>query len=205
MRFWWLSCFLLVVSLVAGAKGETTRIEIASGKRPFLTLTGPDTAGQFTVWRGPGTSSADEAGEPSASPRDFADWQAGAVKPPANPRVYRVRFYCAAGGENARESAPSSLCYGVRYAIDPETGQGYIEIPAGDDAEFRGNTRTIYRGVEGSWFRASASWEIVVRPQLEAALASRQSYAQPWYQHQQNYSPPVRTAVSATPLVTPKK
>ena len=40
----------------------------------------------------------------------------------------------------AREDAPSHLCYGVRYAIGSD-GQGFIQIPAVGDKDFKGNTR----------------------------------------------------------------
>jgi hypothetical protein len=49
----------------------------------------------------------------------------------------------------AREDAPTHLCYGVRYAIAPD-GQAFIQIPAADDKDFKGNTQSIYRGVEGA-------------------------------------------------------
>ena len=82
--------FLLALPRTGAAKGETARIEISKGKRPFLTLAGEESAGQFTIWSGPGTSSAGTVGE-----RDIADWSAGAVEPPRNLQVYKVRFYCA--------------------------------------------------------------------------------------------------------------
>jgi len=197
---------ILVLALAAPmacfAKSETARIEIAQGKRAILTLE-PESARQFTIWSGPGTSSTDS--NTTDSPRDFADWSSGAVEPPAKLRVYKVRFYCAALGESERETVPSNFCYGVRYAVDPETGQGYIQIPKDGDRDFPHNTGTILRGVEGQWFHASARWEEVVRPQLDAvhaADASRNSY----YYQQPYYTPPTpsRTAVGATPRVTPK-
>jgi hypothetical protein len=188
---------LLALPPVGIAKSETARIEISKGRRPFLTL-GQESAGQFTIWSGPGTSG-------SADERDIADWSAGAVEPPRNLRVYKVRFYCAALGETPRESVPSSLCYGVRYGIDRDTGQGYIQVPPERDRDFPDNTRTIYRGVEGRWFRASPAWESRVRPQLDAALAppprEYRDYRQPYIY---TPPPPSRTAVGARPSIPTK-
>ena len=196
---------LFAMPAPAAAKSETARIEIAKGKQTLVTLAGEEAAGQFTIWSGPGTSAGppEGPGQMTTSARDIADWLAGSVQPPRKLQVYEVRFYCAARGENARESVPSSLCYGVRYAIDRRSGQGYIQIPAAGDALFPDNTRTIYRGVEGSWFRSSARWEELVRPQVDAALtsASREEtrrYEQPYID---TPPPPSRTAVGARPTV----
>jgi hypothetical protein len=190
---------LLALPQVGAAKGETARIEISKGKRALLTLAGGETAGQFTIWTGPGTPSS------AVDERDIADWRIGAVEPPRGLRVYQVRFYCAADGETPKESVPSSLCYGVRYGIDPDSGLGYVQIPPEGDREFPGNTRTIYRGVEGRWFVASERWEELVRPRLDAALAPP---ARDAYRYDQPYiytpSSPARTAVGARPSIPTK-
>ena len=193
---------LLLIPAIGAAKSETARIEILHGKRPFVTLAGADTAGQFTIWSGPGTEVTAEDGTVSspAHPGDIANWEAGAVQVPRDVKVYKVRFYCAAGDAPAREAGPSHLCYGVRYAISQD-GQGYIQIPAAGDKDFKGNTQSIYRGVEGSWFRASARWESLVRPRIDEALTPDPSAT---YQYQQPIYVPSRTAVGASPTVTPK-
>ena len=193
---------LLLMPAISMAKSETARIEILHGKRPFLVLSGADTAGQFTIWSGPGASvtAADGTVSTPVHPGDIADWQAGAVQIPRDVKVYKVRFYCAAGDEPARENAPTHLCYGVRYAIAAD-GHAFIQIPAVDDKEFKGNAQSIYRGVEGSWFRASLRWEELVRPRIDEALTpapgTGYSYQQPIY------SAP-RTAVGAASSVSPK-
>jgi hypothetical protein len=187
---------LLALPQTGAAEGETARIEISKGKRPLLVLSGQEFAGQFTIWTGPGTPSS------AVDERDFADWRIGAVEPPRGLQVFKVRFYCAAHGETPKESVPSSLCYGVRYGIDPDTGMGYMQIPPEGDREFPGNTRTIYRGVEGRWFVSSARWEELVRPQLDAAQAPAQRDS---YRYQQPYiyttPSPSRTAVGARPAI----
>lgn len=196
---------ILVLALAAPiacvAKSETARIEIAQGRHALVTL-GPTDAGEFTIWSGPGTGSPDAT--PATSPNDFADWSTGAVEPPAKLEVYQVRFYCAALGETARETVPSNLCYGVRYGVDPKTGQGYIQIPQEGDRDFPHNTRTILRGVEGRWFRSAPRWDEVVRPQLDAVHAA--DAARNAYQYQQPYgtATPPHTAAGATSALTPK-
>ena len=202
MRMASITAVLFLMSAVAAAKSDTARIEILHGKRPFLVLTGADTAGQFTIWSGPGTVVTAEDGTESTPvhPGDIANWEAGAVQLPRDVKVYKVRFYCAAGDRPARDDVPSHLCYGVRYAIASD-GQGFIQIPAVGDKDFKGNTQSIYRGVEGSWFRASARWEELVRPRVDEALTPA-PYVGGTYQ-QPIYTAP-RTAVGASSSVSPK-
>lgn len=204
---------LLALPLVSLAKSETTRIEIARGKHAVLTLSGPEEAGQFTIWSGPGTAvtSADGASLTHDDARDFADWIGGPVDPPRGLEVYSVRFYCAAAGETTRETVPSHLCYGVRYAFDRDGGPGYIQIPRARDREFPDNTRSIYRGIEGTWYRASTAWETMVRTKLHAVREAQlqaeiEAARRDGYRRQQGYYEPAPStrAVGATPKVTPK-
>jgi hypothetical protein len=194
---------LLAMPTGAGAKGAVTRIEVAQGRSLLVTLVGEESAGQFTIWSGPGTqvTAADGTVSTPAHPGDIADWAAGAMAAPRKGAMYEVRFYCAEGDVHAAARVPVHQCYGVRYSIERKTGLGYIQVPKADDAQFRGNTQSIYRGVEGSWFRASGRWEELVRPQVEAALAERARIDDDW----QDYTPPARTAVGATSTVTPKQ
>jgi hypothetical protein len=200
---------LLVLPAIGAGKGATTRIEIARGKTPVLTLAGEQSAGQFTIWSGPGTSmtAADGTVSTPEHPGDIARWSAGPVERPRRLQVYQVRFYCAAGAIAESAASPSHQCYGVRYAIDARSGQGYIQIPPANDAEFPLNQQTILRGVEGSWFRASDRWEELVRPQLDAALTTQREPAhrrdQP-YIHVPAPPPASRTAVGARSTVPTK-
>jgi hypothetical protein len=205
MRLAILVAALLAMPALSAAKSQTARIEIAKGKLTLVTLVGEESAGQFTIWSGPGASwtTPDGGDQLSTSDRDIADWLMGAVQPPRKRQVYEVRFYCAARGETERESLPSSLCYGVRYAIDRENGQGYIQIPSANDRQFPANTRSIYRGVEGSWFRSSDRWEELVRPQVDAALTASARESTYRYDPPYIYTPPPasRTAVGARPAI----
>jgi hypothetical protein len=196
-----------VLAGFALAKEPTTRIEVGNEKRAIVVLTGPESAGQFMVWSGLGTSAtnADGLTAPTGD-YDFADWAAGPIEAPQGLAVYSVRFYCAADAPG-HESIPSNQCYGVRYAVAP--GQrGYIQIPDALDPEFPKNMSSIARGVEGKWYWATEQWDEAVRPRLSAALeSSRQDDNRRIYQQQPRVyrqSSPSTRATSATPRVTPK-
>ena len=53
--------------------------------------------------------------------------------------------------------------YIVSYAVAPATGEGYVYLPGKTDERYRLNTKAIYRGREGNWFRASAAWQSAFR------------------------------------------
>jgi hypothetical protein len=158
-----------LASGVCAAKSHVTRIEVLRGKAPLVSIEAP-VAGEFTIWSGPGTggTAGDETGNPR-SDGDIADWRQGAVQAPPKGPVYKVMFLCEAC-EPAREDA--WRCYGVRYAPGGNGAPGLIQIPEAGDPDFPLNLQTIYRGVEGQWFRASAKWEELVRARIQGALAS---------------------------------
>ncbi|HEU4592031.1 MAG TPA: hypothetical protein VFS13_14080 [Steroidobacteraceae bacterium] len=177
-----------IIMQTAAAKGAITRIEIAEGKQSLIVLTGEKSAGQFTIWSGPGTLAGpiDGVREMTTSERDFADWRAGPVEAPRNARTFEVRFYCATMPGSGRAAAPPRPCYGVRYAIDEDTAEGYIQIPPADDPTFPSNEQSIVRGVEGRWLRATQRWEDLVRARLDAATARAD------LERASIYRPPVR-------------
>ena len=147
---------LLILSvpapLVAKAKIVKITIKGADLKTP-IEISDPKTVENFQVWTGPGTSTADR-------PSLIIDWSQGPVsKPPEPLRRYQVSFYTA--GPNDR------IVYVVYYAFSPGAEQGYVYLP-GESDEWAGlNVRSIWRGVEGKWFRAWSAWERVARPLIE--------------------------------------
>jgi hypothetical protein len=196
---------LLVLTFAMGichAKSKTERIEVSRGKAPLVNIEGAD-ADQITIWSGTGTTmtAADGTRRTPTSDRDFADWTAGAVEAPREVQTFNVSFYCKAC-EPARSD--TWRCYSVRYAPGRNGERGYIQIPPAGDDDYEINVRTIYRGVEGQWFRASERWEALVRPRIEAALAAERD-ANPVRYTPVYTPPPQRTAVGAKPSVTPKK
>ena len=87
------------------------------------------------------------------------------VEAPRERPVYSVSFFCKACEPARRDTW---RCYGVRYAPGRDGERGYIQIPKPGDAEYYVNVRTIYRGVEGQWFRATENWDALMRAHLAA-------------------------------------
>jgi hypothetical protein len=148
---------LLILSVPAPllAKGKTTKITIkgANLKTP-IEISGPKILANFQVWTGPGTSGADGQSL-------IIDWSQGPVrKPPESLHRYQVSF---------RTDPNDQIVYVVYYAFSPGAEQGYVYLP-GESDEWPGlNVRSIWRGVEGKWFRAWSAWERVARPLIEKA------------------------------------
>src|SRR6185312_10017507 len=111
----------------------------------------------FQVWTGPGTSTKDEQGL-------NVDWSRGVAAAPQGVRIYEVSFVTSRSDHST---------YVVRYAVDPNTYEGYVYIPGKADAGYKDNVWMIYRGNEGNWFHASADWDRFAQPLIAKALAGR--------------------------------
>jgi len=185
---------------VCAAKSQVMRIEVIRGKSSLVTIEAP-VASEFSIWTGPGTSvSSGGQTRVDYNDGDIADWKHGAVKAPARGPIYNVAFLCEAC-EPARQD--EWRCYGVRYAPGKRGAPGLIQIPEAGDPDFPLNQQTIYRGVEGQWFRASPKWEEIVRGRIQGALAAEQAAANVW-RDDYLYRPPAPVAVGARPTLTPK-
>ena len=146
-----LSIFVLLLAPELLAKGKTVKIVIAGGDlaKP-IEISDPKTLADFQVWAGPGTSSNQGQGL-------IVDWARREVKElPEGLTHYEVSFYVNEPTER--------VAYVVLYAFDPSTRHGYVYIPGKSDQHFQSNVRTIYRGVEGSWFNAWTVWDSVAGP-----------------------------------------
>jgi hypothetical protein len=88
---------------------------------------------------------------------------------PSGLQWYEVSFYI-----KTAKVGEERLIYAVTYEFDPVMEQGYVYLPGKDDERYRRNVHTIYRGNEGSWFRASRAWEEVARPLIAKAKHRRQ-------------------------------
>jgi hypothetical protein len=87
------------------------------------------------------------------------DWASGAVTDrPSGLRTFEVSFYVRYVNRPFAEQ-PDQLAYIVSHAVDPTTGQGYVYLPGKADDPYRLNTKAIYRGCEGHWFRATVEWQ----------------------------------------------
>jgi hypothetical protein len=158
------AAFCLVVMFSATAlvfaKGATTKITIVgAGLARPVEISDPEVLKNFNVWSGPGTFANDVEGTDGF----IIDWASGAVKDrPTGLRIFELSFYVRYANRPFREQT-DQLAYIVSYAVDPATGQGYVYLPGKSDEPYRLNTRAIYRGREGNWFRASAAWQAAFR------------------------------------------
>jgi hypothetical protein len=59
---------------------------------------------------------------------------------------------------------PEELAYVVSYEYDPARAQGFVYLPGNGDPWYALNSRSIYRGLEGNWFRATRAWQDAVVP-----------------------------------------
>ncbi len=172
------AALLLVLALAApallSAKGATVRISLTSrGLQTPIEIRQPTVLERFNVWSGPGTASSlrDPAtGEWARTEGDdgfIVDWRAGEVAGvPEQLERYETSFFVA--GANRTDE---QLAYVVIYAPARQSGEGYVFLPGPGDAHFTLNTRSILRGREGKWYRASAAWQAVVAPLLAARAA----------------------------------
>jgi hypothetical protein len=152
---------LLIASL--DAKGPTTRIVIRDTALGAVSeITDRSVLDQFQVWAGRGTYSGPPDRQNEGTHGFIVDWPAGIVdQRPSQLRSYELRFYVEPKRSTGPlSSAPSEeLAYVVLYENDPSTGQGYVYLPGKADEHFRLNVRSIHRGVEGRWLRASKAWQ----------------------------------------------
>jgi hypothetical protein len=150
---------MLILSVCTSllAKENTVKITISGAglKRP-IEISDPKILANFSVWTGPGTSTADHQGL-------ITDWSHGAVRePPNTPRKYQVSFYVGA-------PANERIVYVVYYVFPPDAGPGYVHLPGKSDEWYGLNVRSILRGEEGKWFPAWDAWERIARPLIEKA------------------------------------
>ena len=138
------------------AKGTTTRITITgAGLQSQVEISDPEVLKNFNVWSGPGTFVNGVEGTEGF----IVDWASGAVTHrPNGLRTFELSFFVRYANRPFGEQT-DQLAYIVSYAVDPETGQGYVYLPGKSDEFYRLNTKAIYRGREGNWFRASAAWQ----------------------------------------------
>lgn len=151
-------CLLVVFSVTAVvfAKGTTTKITITgAGLQSPVEISDPDVLKNFNVWSGPGTFANDVEGTEGF----IIDWASGAVSDrPNGLRTFELSFYVRYANRPVSEQS-DQLAYIVSYAVDPATGEGYVYLPGKSDEPYRLNTKAIYRGREGNWFRANSAWQ----------------------------------------------
>lgn len=156
-------CVLLVVlgmPALVSAKGPTTNITIIGPdlQQP-VAISDPAVLKSFLVWAGAGVT----VGGVEKTEGFIIDWAQGAVTDrPSALRTFELSFYVRFANRPLDEQT-DQLAYVVSYAVDPATGQGYVYLPGKSEEHYSLNTRTIYRGREGNWFKASAAWQAAFR------------------------------------------
>jgi hypothetical protein len=162
-RMFALPMMLLVLASPARlfAKGETTKITIQGADlQTPICVTDRKILAKIHVWSGPGTGSSRPGFNPNA-PSFIVDWSQGpTAEPPKGLPHYEVLFYA--------DLATERLIYVVSYAFDAATGHGYVYLPGRSDKNYRLNVGTIFRGVEGTWFRSWNQWDDIARPLIQA-------------------------------------
>ncbi len=154
---------LLIVfsaTILVFAKGTTTKIMItgAEVQRP-IEISDSEILKNFNVWSGPGTFANGVEGTEGF----IVDWASGVVtERPSGLRTFELSFYVRYANRPFDEQT-DQLAYIVSYALDTATGQGYVYLPGKADDAYRLNTKAIYRGREGNWFRATSAWQSAFR------------------------------------------
>lgn len=155
----------LALAATLPAKGRTVQITITGiSGRPIQVSS--DTVGQFHIWSGPGTS-VNGVSQPEGF---IAEWSKGPVaERAAASRRYEGYFYtgCKPEIEGRCRSTEPVLAYMVTYEYDPATQTGYVYLPAKGEQGWALNASSIFRGVEGKWFRATGEWERFVNSLIE--------------------------------------
>lgn len=154
---------LCMASPSVSAKGDIVRIEVRGEALAEAVAITDRRIQNFHVWTGPGVNNV--AAEDAEG--FIANWKNGAVStPPARVPRYELSWYAACHqGANCRSTQPS-LVYVVVYARDPSSGYGFVYLPARGEPSYDLNVRSIYRGVEGHWFRTTESWDRFIDPAL---------------------------------------
>lgn len=160
MKGLFIGLFALLLTLAPSSLSAEECAQRITIKGPGLTapieITDPNILANFRVWTGLGTSTNEPEGL-------IVNWAQGAVAdhPPGLER-YEVSFYW----QRITNEGPA---YVVFYEYTPSIEQGYVYLPGKSEEWYRRNVSTIFRGVEGSWFRASRKWEEIARPLIAKA------------------------------------
>jgi len=156
-------------SVALAAKGSTSRISISGGNlADSLEIREADVVNEFQIWAGPGTRSCVAGHCAEGSEGFIVDWSAGAVSArPSGLRRYQVSFFVE-GKQSPAQPKPERLAYVVLYEHDPVRSQGFVYLPGKGDQWQELNWGSIYRRLEGHWFRATRAWQDVVVPLISS-------------------------------------
>ena len=148
---------------IISAKSETVKMTITGRELPkAVEITDESILAAFNIWSGPGNFKIDNGVlSPLVSDGSIL-WSQGAVpEPPKGLPQYEVSFH----GRFPEER----LMYVLQYLYDPSEKTGYVYLPGKGEDWYDVNIHSIYRGVEGHWFRASDGFCSTVEPLIRKA------------------------------------
>jgi hypothetical protein len=143
------------------AKSEMVKMTIMGRELPKpVEITDKSILAALNIWSG-NFKIESGVGSPIVSDGSIL-WSQGAVpEPPKGLPQYEVSFY----GRFPEER----LMYVLRYLYDPSEKKGYVYLPGKGEDWYDVNIHSIYRGVEGHWFRASDGFCSTVEPLIRKA------------------------------------
>jgi hypothetical protein len=148
------------------AKAPVSVVTISGGDLPKrIEITDADAIRSINIWSGPGNFKV-ENGVRTPIVRDGSIvWSQGIVsEPPKELPEYEISFN---GG-----SSPEGRLYVLRYRYEPSTRFGSVYLPGKGEQWYDVNVHTIYRGVEGHWFRTATAFNELVQPLIEKAKST---------------------------------
>ncbi len=152
--------FTLVLSLTFAkpvlAKLETVRVTITGSDLPTpVEITDKSTLSAFNIWNGPGNFKIENGVRTPIVHDGSILWSQGTVPdPPKGLPQHEISFF---GG-----FPEERVIYVLIYEYDPMLQKGYIYLPGKGEKGYDVNVRSIYRGVEGHWFRAAEDFDRLI-------------------------------------------
>ena len=152
----------LVPAGVLCAKAPVTSVTISGGGLPApIEITDAAVIHSFRIWSGPGNFKIENGVRTPIVQDGSILWSQGIVSdPPRGPSEYEISF---------NDGSPRERRYVLLYHYDPAAHSGCIYLPGKGEKWYDVNVRTIYRGVEGHWFRTARAFDEVVQPLVEKA------------------------------------
>jgi hypothetical protein len=149
---------------ILSAKAETVKMTITGSELPQpVEITDKSILAAFKIWSGPGNFKIENGVRTPILGDGSILWSLGAVpEPPKGLPHYDVSFY----GQLSEEATPM---YVLKYLYDASEKKGYVYLPGKGEEWYEVNVHSIYRGVEGQWFRASDGFCGTVEPLIRKA------------------------------------
>jgi hypothetical protein len=147
------------------AKVQVAAVTISGGGLPRpIEITESDAIKSLNIWSGPGNFKFENGVRTPIVQDGSILWSQGIVSdPPKGPPEYQISFNGSSSGERLHV---------LLYRYDASARFGYVYLPGKGEEWYDVNVHTIYRGVEGHWFRTSRVFDELVQPLIEKAKAT---------------------------------